>query len=100
MKRPDYCKTPWYVEVNYGSVVICEAQGGVMLADSSNDVPEGVAEYIVHCVNTHDDLLAACELWDQGFVDGEEFTADQFLAWVNRNRAAARAAIAKARGES
>ncbi len=44
------------------------------------------------------DLLAACELWDQGFVEGEEFDADQFLAWVNANRRAARAAIAKALG--
>lgn len=42
-------------------------------------------------------LLAACELWDKGFVEGEEFTPEQFLAWVNRNRAAARAAIAKAK---
>mgnify|MGYP001590490559 CR=1 FL=1 len=43
-------------------------------------------------------LLTACEAWDQGFVDGEEFDADQLLAWVNRNRAMARAAIDKARG--
>lgn len=42
------------------------------------------------------DLLAACMLWDQGFVDGEEFTHDQFVKWVNDNRRAARAAIAKA----
>lgn len=46
------------------------------------------------------ELLAACELWDQGFVEGEEFSAEQFRAWVNRNRAAARAAIAKAKGVS
>lgn len=43
------------------------------------------------------DLLIACELWDQGFTDGEEFTPEQLLAWVNKNRAAARAAIAKAK---
>lgn len=42
------------------------------------------------------DLLAACQLWDQGFVDGDQFDAEQFLAWVDKNRAAARAAIAKA----
>ena len=45
------------------------------------------------------DLLAACMLWDQGFAEGEEFTPEQFLKWVNDNRRAARAAIAKARGE-
>ena len=44
-------------------------------------------------------LLAACELWDQGFTNGEEFTPEQFRVWVNKNRAAARAAIAKAKGE-
>lgn len=38
-------------------------------------------------------LRAACEAWDRGFVDGEEFDADQFLKWVNRNRATARAAL-------
>lgn len=44
------------------------------------------------------DLLAACELWDQGFVDGEQFDAMQLLEWVNKNRRAAREAIAKAKG--
>lgn len=44
------------------------------------------------------DLLAACEAWDQGFTDGEEFTSEQLLAWLNANRRLARAAIAKARG--
>jgi hypothetical protein len=43
------------------------------------------------------DLLAACELWDQGFTEGEQFTPEQFRVWVNKNRAAARAAIAKAK---
>lgn len=44
------------------------------------------------------DLLAACELWDKGFTEGEDFTPEQFLKWVNDNRRAARAAIAKAKG--
>lgn len=42
------------------------------------------------------DLLAACKLWDQGFVEGEQFNEAKFLKWVNDNRRAARAAIAKA----
>ena len=46
------------------------------------------------------DLLAACQLWDQGFTDGEQFTEEQFWKWVNDNRRAARAAIAKALGQS
>lgn len=41
-------------------------------------------------------LLAACKLWDEGFVDGEIFDAEQFRNWVNANRRAARAAIALA----
>lgn len=45
------------------------------------------------------DLLAACQLWDQGFTEGEQFTAEQFRRWVNANRRAARAAIAKATGQ-
>jgi len=44
------------------------------------------------------ELLAACQLWDQGFVDGEEFDIPQLLAWINKNRKAAREAIAKALG--
>lgn len=45
------------------------------------------------------DLLAACKLWDEGFIDGEEFTPEQLLAWMNKNRKAARDAIAKAEGK-
>lgn len=45
-----------------------------------------------------DVLLAACRLWDEGFTEGEQFNADQFLRWVNANRRAAREAIAKATG--
>lgn len=39
-------------------------------------------------------LLLACQLWDQGFTDGEDFTHDQFMRWMNANRKAARDAIA------
>ncbi len=47
-------------------------------------------------IGGRDALLAACELWDHGFTEGEQFTPEQFRAWVNANRAAARAAIALA----
>lgn len=63
-----------------------------------NDAPYEEQAANARLIAAAPDLLDACELWDQGFIDGEEFDADQFLAWVNRNRAAARAAIAKARG--
>jgi hypothetical protein len=42
------------------------------------------------------ELLAACKLWDEGFTEGEQFTPEQLLEWMNKNRRAARAAIAKA----
>lgn len=45
-------------------------------------------------------LLAACELWDHGFTDGEQFDEAKFLKWVNDNRRAARAAIARYRSEA
>lgn len=41
-------------------------------------------------------MLAALKLWDEGFTDGEEFTPEQLLAWMNKNRKAARDAIALA----
>jgi len=40
-----------------------------------------------------DRLEAACRLWDQGFIEGEQFTPEQFLAWVNANWRAAREAL-------
>ena len=40
-----------------------------------------------------DRLRTACQLWDQGFTEGEEFDAGQFLRWVNANRKAAREAL-------
>lgn len=42
---------------------------------------------------SHERLRSACELWDKGFVEGEEFTAEQFRKWVNDNRRAAREAL-------
>jgi hypothetical protein len=64
------------------------------------------ADFICRVVNAHDGLLAAqkvlkeaCELWDKGFVDGEQFEHDQFIAWVNNNRRAAREAIAAVEGK-
>lgn len=41
-------------------------------------------------------MLSALQLWDQGFKDGEEFTQEQFMKWLNANRKAARDAIALA----
>lgn len=52
----------------------------------------------IRLINAAPDLLAACEAWDTGFVDGEQFDAEQFRVWVNERRAMARAAIAKAKG--
>lgn len=43
------------------------------------------------------ELLRACESWDEGFVDGERFTPDQLLRWMNTNRRIAREAIAKSK---
>lgn len=63
-----------------------------------DDGPSEEQEKLFALLAAAPDLLAACELWDQGFVEGEEFDAAQFLAWVNKNRRAARAAIAKAKG--
>lgn len=44
------------------------------------------------------ELLAACKAWDEGFVEGEQFTPEQFRVWVNERRRMAREAIAKAEG--
>lgn len=41
-------------------------------------------------------LLAACRAWDEGFTEGEQFTAEQFRVWVNERRRMAREAIAAA----
>lgn len=55
--------------------------------------------WVVHC-QMHaaaERLLAACELWDQGFTEGDQFTPEQFIVLVNSNRHAAREAIAAAK---
>jgi hypothetical protein len=57
-------------------------------------------QHIAEQADVIHDLIAACELWDQGFIEGQQFTPEQLLAWVNANRRAARAAIAKAKGGS
>jgi hypothetical protein len=59
---------------------------------------EEEAERRARLIAAAPELLAACKIWDEGFVDGEEFTDEQFLKWVNDNRRVARAAIAKATG--
>lgn len=66
----------------------------------------GPLELAAKCMNACDgidpaavpDLLAACQAWDEGFVDGEQLTSEQFRVWVNERRAKARAAMAKAKG--
>lgn len=61
MNRPEYSDLPWHIDRTYGSEMIVDAQGGVMFVDTSNDTPEGTAEYIVHCVNNCEALLDALE---------------------------------------
>jgi len=89
--RP-WVAVPWHA---HGLISVCGADD-VVVAECSGIHTAANAALIVRAVNAHDDLVAACEAWDQGFVDGEDFDADQFLAWVNRNRRLARAALAKA----
>lgn len=55
---------------------------------------KAVAKRMMVAWNCHAELVAACKLWDEGFKDGEEFTEAQLLEWMNKNRAAARAALA------
>lgn len=64
----------------------------------SSDMQLGHPEADVRLWCAARDLYAACQVWDEGFTDGEDFTPEQFLAWVNANRRIARAALAKARG--
>lgn len=88
---------PWVYE---GSAEI-EAEGCVTVArlwDEYGDYYDN-ADANGRLMAAAPDLLAACQFWDQGFTDGESWDYAQFLDWVNRNRAAARAAIAKATGE-
>lgn len=77
-----------------GGPTICEVN-----ADADRCCPPcEVVEANGRLIAASPDLLAACELWDQGFIEGEQFTPEQLLEWVNKNRRAARAAIAKAKG--
>lgn len=65
MNRPEYSELPWRVDRTWGSEMILDANGGVMFNDNSNDTPEGTAEHIVHCVNTHDTLLELISEMDE-----------------------------------
>ena len=77
-------------------------QHDIVPVRNEDELPEGVdfEHYKAWCrmFAAAPDLFAACELWDQGFRDGEEWDAHELLAWLNNNRRAARAAIAKAKG--
>jgi hypothetical protein len=89
---------PWEANVESAGDVFA---GDLQIADC--DFPQGELSLKVIAANARlasaaPDLLAACRMWDEGFVDGEEFDEKQFLEWVNKNRRAARAAIAKAEG--
>lgn len=86
--------TTWYTisRANDMQGIIAEEETGRMVAVSYDvkDAPLLAAA---------PDMLEALRLWDEGFSDGEEFTAAQFVEWVNGNRRAARAAIQKATEE-
>jgi len=68
----------------------------IRLADFGDSRTREEARANARLIAAAPDLYAACRAWDQGFVDGEDFTPEQFLAWVNENRRIARAALAKA----
>jgi hypothetical protein len=99
--------TPGYVKMRKwdadGEALICfgmpDPDGLPNTWRAANWMPfpsEADAREFVRRWNAHEALLAACRLWDEGFIDGEKFDLDQFLRWVNANRRAAREAIAKA----
>jgi hypothetical protein len=70
---------------------------GRFTVDVYSHVPGVTDEEVIalaHRLAANEKLLAACELWDKGFVEGEQFTPEQFRVWVNNNRRAAREAIA------
>lgn len=120
MSETKHTKGPWAVEAvnsealhdiildyqipgaghpNLVAMVYCDedAEEGTT-ADRPGDISMSEAEANARLMAAAPELLAACEMWDQGFTDGEEFTPEQLLAWLNKNRRAARAAIAKAKG--
>ncbi len=95
---------PWYMIPAYpvNHPIIVQSQ-------DSHDDEEGriIAEFLPGAAPGQDeanarlflaapDMLAALKMWDQGFAEGEHVTLEQLLAWLNTNRRAARAAIAKA----
>lgn len=75
-----------------------EGQRPILWADGALESVE--QNEVVRLAAAAPDLLAACQLWDQGFEEGEQFTLEQFLKWMNDNQRATRAAIAKATGET
>lgn len=93
--------------------VVKDANGKILFDTINSDVAEIHTEHDEGSVYRWDEqarvnltlaaaapaLLAACELWDKGFVEGEQFDEAQFLKWVNDNRRAARAVIAKVKGQ-
>lgn len=92
MHDDDYCPEQIYgnLELIDGKIrgtLICEIQGDM-------DEPKNLAN--ARLIAAAPDLLAACQAWDEGFIDGESFDAEQFRVWVNEHRRMARAAIAKA----
>ncbi|HAB18494.1 MAG TPA: hypothetical protein DCE44_18890 [Verrucomicrobiales bacterium] len=69
------------------------------VAEIVMDYADGIPLANARLIAAAPDLLAACEAWDTGFVDGEQIDAEQFRQWVNERRRMARAAIAKATGK-
>lgn len=90
---------PYTIEREGAPVCVVHEAGDFPCWDGPEGALEAECEANARLIAAAPDLLAACELWDQGFVDGEEFTPEQLLAWLNANRRAARAAIAKAKGQ-
>lgn len=83
---------PWTIDI-VGTSALVVGSDGLTVAEVVDTMPNA------RLIAAAPDLLAACQLWDQGFADGEQFTESQFVKWVNDNRRAARAAIAKATGQ-
>lgn len=89
-----------FTKLGYLTAILCD---GRIIVDIYGSSPlekdnEPLCREIARKLDAHDDLLAACRLWDEGFTEGEQFTPEQLLEWMNKNRRAARAAIAKAMG--
>jgi hypothetical protein len=107
---------PWASETIQGRddrtayEVVRDANGKILFDTINADVTEIRTEYDGGSAYRWDELgrnnlrlaaaapvlLAACKAWDEGFAEGEQFTAEQFRTWVNERRRMARAAIAEA----